>query len=556
MVFSSLLWYRPIVTTAGGREMKILTPRGKWLMALACFLYTAQSVLFVCIAYVDGRLIDCVTAADLDGLLRTALLSAGMTVVSYGMDAAMMSSRLAAIADGEVGLKTGIMGNLLRRPLKKFREEPDAFYLNLLTNDVELFQQYLRYIPLFFTSAASILAASWMLFRMHPLLLLTALIAAAIPLAVMKPFTKLGTKCANAYSKAAESYTGVLKETIEGCETIRAAGAEEPFQQRYAAAGRTRQRAWSKNDLVGNMTFQTLLSVASLASVACTVLGGWLTIRGVMTVGMLFAARTYFVNISNYFSNLTGYIVEIRASKRIREKLRSQMQLPCPADSGLPLSPQPEAVYDNVSFAFGGRQLYSGLTARFAPGGCYAVVGESGSGKSTLVKLLLKYYDDYQGTISLAGQDIRRLSEREVYKLVGVVDQTPYLFNASLYENITLFSGWPGQDTVEYRALLRKLNLTGLARQVGDAPLGDLGDKLSGGERQRINIARALRLEPKILIFDEPTTGLDPENVDMINEFIFALQGVTRIVVSHDWSADYLGRFNGVIRIGNETSRQ
>ena len=537
--------------------MKTLTPKGKRLMALACFLYAAQPVLFVWIAYVNGHLIDCVTTADMDGLLRSALLSAGLTVVSYGMDAAMMSSRLAVIADGEMGLKTGIVGSLLRRPLQKFREEPDAYWLNLLTTDVELFRQYLRYIPLLFTSAASILAASWMLLRMHPLLLLTAVIAAAIPLAVMKPFTKLGTKCANAYSKAAEGYTGVLKETIEGCEIIRAAGAESAFLDRCAAAGRSRQRAWSKNELVGNMTFQTLLSVASLASVACTVLGGWLTVRGVMTVGMLVAAQTYFVNISNYFSNLTGYIVEIRASKKIREKLRGQMDVPCPGDSGLPLAPRPEVVYDNVSFALGGRQLYSGLSARFAPGGCYAVVGESGSGKSTLIKLLLKYYDGYQGTISLAGQDIRRLSEREVYKLVGVVDQTPYLFNASLYENITLFSGRPGQDMEEYRALIQKLHLTALAARVGDAPLGDFGDKISGGERQRINIARALRREPKILVFDEPTTGLDPENVQMINEFIFALQGVTRIVVSHDWSEEYLGRFDGVIMIGGgKTPRQ
>lgn len=531
--------------------MKTLTSKGKWLMALACLLYAAQSVLLVFVTYVNGELIDCVTAADMDGLLRTALLSAGLTVVSYGMDAAMMSSRLAAIADGEVGLKTGIMGNLLRRPLKRFREEPDAYYLNLLTTDVELFQQYLRYIPLFFTSAASILAASWMLVRMHPLLLLTAVIAAAIPLAVMRPFTKLGTKCASACSKAAEDYTGVLKETIEGCEVIRAAGAEDTFLRRYADAGRSRQRAWSKNDIVGNMTFQTLLSVASLASVACTVLGGWLTIRGVMTVGMLVAARTYFVNISNYFSNLTGYIVEIRASRKIREKLQGQMELSCPGDSGLPLSSRPEVVYDNVSFALGGWQLYSGLTARFAPGGCYAVVGESGSGKSTLVKLLLKYYDDYQGTISLAGQDIRRLSEREVYDLVGVVDQTPCLFNASLYENITLFGGRPGPDSEEYRALIQRLNLTDLAQRVGDAPLGDFGDKISGGERQRINIARALLGDPRILIFDEPTTGLDPENVEMINEFIFGLQGVTRIVVSHNWSEEYLGRFDGVIRIGS-----
>ena len=262
----------------------------------------------------------------------------------------------------------------------------------------------------------------------------------------------------------------------------------------------------------------------------------------------------YFSAISNGFSNMTNYIVEMRSTKGTIEKLGKQRDMPCPVDSGLSISPQTDTVYEDVSFAFGDRQLYSGLTERFALGGCYAVVGESGSGKSTLLKLLLKYYDGYQGTISLGGQDIRQLSEQEVYKLVGVVDQNPYIFNASLYENITMFGGLPNRDSEEYHALLQKLNLTALAQRVGDVPLGDFGDNISGGERQRINIARALRRNPKILIFDEPTTGLDPENITMINEFIFNLRDVTRIVISHNWSEDYLGRFDNVIRIGSRKS--
>lgn len=101
---------------------------------------------------------------------------------------------------------------------------------------------------------------------------------------------------------------------------------------------------------------------------------------------------------------------------------------------------------------------------------------------------------------------------------------------------------------------MHQLNLTTVAQRVGDAPLGDFGDNISGGERQRINIARALRRHPKILIFDEPTTGLDPENVAMIDEFIFNLQGVTRIVISHNWAEEYLGRFDDVVKIGNRNS--
>lgn len=532
--------------------MKILTKRGKAFMALACFLFTVYPILYACITYVNGRLIDCVVEGDGDGMLRAALLCAVLTVVGYGMDAALTSSRLAMLADGEVGMKAGIMKNLLRRPLKKFREETDAYFLNLLTTDVEMYQKYLRFIPLFFTSAASILSAAWMLVRMHPALLLAAVISAVIPLVVVEPFSKLGTKCNNAYSKASEEYTNTLKENIEGCETIRISSAESAFQQRYLISSKARQRAWSKSELAGEMGYQTLLSVASLASIVCTVLGGWLTIRGIMSIGMLIAAKTYFVNISNYFSNLTSYIVEIRSTGKIRKKLYDQLNAPCPESSGRLLTAEPEIDYENVSFAFEDRKLYEGFSKRFAYGSCCVVVGESGSGKSTLLKLLLKYYDDYQGMIRLAGQDIRQLSEEEIYRLVGVVNQSPFLFNASLYENITMFSGLPQKDSEEYQDLLSKLNLSSLAQRVGDAPLGDFGDNISGGERQRINIARALKQHPKILIFDEPTTGLDPENVAMIDDFIFNLQGVTRIVISHNWAESYLQKFDEVVQIGDK----
>ena len=99
--------------------------------------------------------------------------------------------------------------------------------------------------------------------------------------------------------------------------------------------------------------------------------------------------------------------------------------------------------------------------------------------------------------------------------------------------------------------LLKRVNLDLLAQQVGDKPLGDFGGKISGGERQRIALARVLRTSPEIIIFDEPTTGLDPENARLINEEIFALDGVTRIVISHDRKEEYLARFDEVITVGN-----
>ena len=279
-------------------------------------------------------------------------------------------------------------------------------------------------------------------------------------------------------------------------------------------------------------------------------IGGYLAVQGQLSASMLFAACSYFTGLSNGFTNMIEYVINIRSTKNLAEKLTAERTVPASQGSAAVHDDAPLVAYDNVSFSFGERQLYRDLSCEFRPGGCYAVVGESGSGKSTLTKLLLKYYDGYTGAITLGGQDIRTLPEDELYRTIGTVSQTPFLFNASLYDNITFFSRTPAQDSEAYRQLLSDLNLTALAQRVGDASLGDFGDNISGGERQRICIARTIRNHPPILIFDEPTTGLDPENVALIEEFIFRHRSATRIVISHNWDPAYLDRFDGVVRIG------
>lgn len=531
--------------------MSTLSKKGKRYMVLACLLYAMTAATDVVAIYWTAKVLEYAEQGNITGLLWQSLARLGLLIFSYLLTSAAVISRLAFLSNGELCMKSGIMQNILRRPLKSFRGEEDAFYLNLLTTDVDMYVEgYLDNVPLAVNTVTAMLFSAFMLLRMHPLLLVSALAVSALPMLAIKPFASARQRTKAAYSRSAEDYTNALKENIEGYETIRSGNGEEYSKLRYSQASAVRQRAWAKDFFVGQMSFELLMHVAGVAGIVCTAVGGCLAVKGVMSIGMIFAALNYFSSISNGFSNATNYIVTIRSTKKVTKKLQDQRNMPCPEPSGLPMAPGPAVEYDNVTFAFGERKLYERFTHTFAFGGCYAIVGESGSGKSTLLKLLLKYFDGYEGTIRLAGQDIRQLSEKEVYAMVGVVNQSPYLFNASLYENITLFGGEPGRDSEEYHSLLKELNLTALAQRVGETPLGDFGDNISGGERQRINIARALHRHPRIVFFDEPTTGLDPENVALIDEFIFNCQDMTRVVITHNWSQEYLSRFDEVIQIG------
>ena len=250
--------------------------------------------------------------------------------------------------------------------------------------------------------------------------------------------------------------------------------------------------------------------------------------------------------VSDGINNFIEGLVSVRSAKPIAEKLRTEIETRDASYDDGKISGDATIEFENMTFAFGDRILYSDFSYTFRKGGCYAIIGESGCGKSTLTKLILKYYNDYSGSIRVCGRDIRAIPEQELYAIVGLVNQTPFLFNAPMYENIVLYGNEPANKSEAYVRLLQELNLTALAERVGDSSLGDFGDNISGGERQRICIARAIRRHPQILIFDEPTTGLHLADLDNLMRVFRRLteREYSLLIIEHNLdvikTADYL----------------
>ena len=506
----------------------------------------------------SAQILEEAQVGNAQGMLHYALLALLLYIalVLQSLLSGWLNNRF--LAAQVVSLRDAMLSCILHRPARRVRRESDAYYLNLFNTDVETWRNdYLFNVVTICTEVMWVLSTAWALLRMNPWLCAAALVTAVVPFLFQKIFTQWVTRAKNRFSKASENYDGVLKETLEGYEAIHADNHPQAAQDRFHAANLGREKARAYSNMVSRVDSTYFGFVTNVSTVVCFLLGGYLVLRGRLSAPLMIAAEYFFSNIAAAVGLVQTYIIEMRGTKDIRAKLEREMSEPAETGSAVcdpsalcGASTPAALAYEEVSFSFGERQLYENFSCSFAPGGCYAIVGESGSGKSTLTKLLLKYFEGYTGKITLAGQDIKDLSEEEIYKVVGVVSQSPFLFNVPLYENITMFTSDPPQGSAEYEKLLADLNLTDLARRVGDSPLGDFGDNISGGERQRINIARALRSHPAILIFDEPTTGLDPENVALIDQFIFDRKDVTRIVITHNWAESYLSRFDQVVRIG------
>jgi ATP-binding cassette, subfamily B, bacterial len=207
---------------------------------------------------------------------------------------------------------------------------------------------------------------------------------------------------------------------------------------------------------------------------------------------------------------------------------------------------------DGVCFGYNGHRVLEDLSFRIEPGAICAVVGPSGAGKSTLADLLVRFYDPEQGAIRLDGRDLRDLRLEDVRRHVMLVDQSPYLFHATVRENIAYARPDATAEQIEAAARAAAIHERIASLPEGYATIvAERGQTFSAGERQRIALARALLADPRVLVLDEPTSALDEENERAIAETLrTALSGRTAIVITHRAS---LARIAGqVLMLGEQ----
>ena len=351
--------------------------------------------------------------------------------------------------------------------------------------------------------------------------------------------------------------TSALTDTIPGIRVIKSFTNEKNATDRFAACVEDWRVTDTKAGKILNAYPAIVNALIALGSVVIWAMGGALVIQGSagISVGLLVSFISYasmFYEPVNFFANLSDSTQSAMAStERIMDILDAEPEHDFgKGNTNANIGGRIE--FKNVNFSFDRtKKVLKDVNLVIEPGDVVGIVGTTGSGKSTLINLLLRYYDHYEGQITVDGVDIRDIDMEYYRSNIGYVQQEPMMFHDTIYNNICYGNGEFSIDEVINAADIANAHEFIVRQPDGyDSVLGERGTDLSGGERQRVSIARAMLRNPKMLVFDEATAAVDSETERLIQDAIEnMITGRTTLMIAHRLST--LAKANKIIVVDN-----
>ena len=333
--------------------------------------------------------------------------------------------------------------------------------------------------------------------------------------------------------------TNVLADTIPGIRVVKAFAQEGRESARFREANKHNLAVNDRINFLWSLFSPTVTLMTEVGLLIVWAFGIWQVAQHQVTVGVLTAFLAYigrFYTRLDSMSRIVSHTQKAAAgTKRIFEILDHVSSVPEPTEPVKVQNIQGEIKLTNAAFRYGNRLVIKNLSLTIKPGEMIGLVGQSGSGKSTLVNLICRFYDLSEGSVELDGVDIRRFMLADYRAHIGLVLQEPFLFFGTIADNISYGRSDATRSEIISAARAAHAHEFILRLPQGyDSLVGERGQGLSGGERQRISIARALLINPKILIMDEATSSVDTETEQEIQKALDNLvKGRTTIAIAH-----------------------
>jgi ATP-binding cassette subfamily B protein len=533
----------------------------KWLTILGFALAFAQMGLGLAVPRIIQLTINNALIGGETGLLVTyGLALLGIAVVRFVVGVGRRLASGKASLGIEYDLRNRMWTHILRQSFSYFDRWPTGQLMSRAMSDVQNVRMFLGYGLVFFVTnivmmaaiAVILLVMEWRLALMSlaflPLLLL---VTVRFSLRLKPILVDVQQKIADVTAAAEENVVGSRIVRIfarEDDELVKFSDRSYKVFEASVAAARTRA-----------VYIPLIAFIPNLAVAFLLYYGGRQVIEGDLSLGALVAFYSYLMMLV-YPAQVIGWLTglaqrAIASGERVYEVLDSPLEMTerpdaqplrdtfgmavaavaAPDCAPVAAGPSGAVTFDDVWFSYVDRPVLRGVSLEVPAGHTIALVGHTGCGKTTLTNLVPRFYDTGAGRVLIDGQDVRDLQLADLRRHIGIVNQDPFLFSTSIAENIRF--GRPEATADEVRAAAR-------AAQAGDfiealpegyeTVIGERGFTLSGGQRQRIAIARALVMDPRILILDDATSSVDVETEFRIRAALQeVMRGRTTFIIAH-----------------------
>lgn len=439
-------------------------------------------------------------------------------------------------------LRDRLYATLQRLSVRFFDVHGSSSIFNRVTGDVQNTRLFvdgvvLQGINMLFTLAAYF----WFMWIIQPALTVACL-SVAVPLWWVTHY--YSARLRPAYLRNRELYDSLVltfSETVRGMQTVKGFAAEPHRLRRFAAGNR--EVSAQQRRIFSDLSFFTLGTqlLSQLSLVILFAYGGWLYVHGRIPLG---SGLVVFAGLLQQFNGQVANITTIAnsvqqsftAARRVFEVLDTPMEVRNRPGAVAPARLSGRVVFERVTFGYAAdAPVLSDISFATQPGQIVGIFGLTGAGKSTLLSLVPRFYDPQQGRILADGRDLRELDLDAFRRQIGIVYQESFLFSNTVAANIAFGHPHATQEQIEQAARVASAHAFILDLPHGyETVLGESGVDLSGGQRQRLALARALLLQPPILILDDPTASVDSKTEhEIVSALRQAMVGRTTFVVAN-----------------------
>ncbi len=494
-------------------------------------------------------------------LFICAILGVGIVKALLMLGRRFISGRQALAVEWD--MRDALYARLLRLSFGFYDRHQTGQLMSRATVDLQTIRFFLGYGLIFFAQhVVTIVSVTAVLFFYEWRLALIALAITPLLIGVAYRYSRVSHPVLRDVQQQLGEVAIVAEESIVGVHVVKSFAQEERREQQFRHASDELFRASVRANVQRALYVPLLAFLPIVAQAGVLITAGHFVVRGQLTLGGFFAFNLLLTMLVAPLRMLGVWIGQAQRATASGERFFEVIDEPeevADAEAAVELPPGPGRIaFTGVDFGYEpGRLVLEQIDLEIEPGTTVALIGASGSGKTTLASLVPRFYDVGAGRVLVDGIDVRDVTRRSLRREIGVISQDPFLFSASVRDNIAFGVPDATHDLVE--AAARAAQAHAFVEQLPegyDTVIGERGITLSGGQRQRLAIARALVIDPRILILDDATASVDATTEAQIRAGLTeAMRDRTTIVIAHRLSTIALADVVVVLEHGRIAAR-